>query len=324
MKSKKILSWSVGTVICLLLLVGGCAQTATMALKFTPEDSTTYKITTQTEDSIKFEGTSLKGPEFKDSRNHKAIEITFTRQIQSVDDKGNAVAKITIEDLKYLAIYKDELLLDFDSSREKDQNSTMAKLIGKTYTMKITPTGQVSKVIDVSRALDLVRAGSAVDKAAVRLLSPDAIKERHTILPLPAADKNQLRTGGSWSSIKVFSFGMMGSKSYEKIYTLKEIKDTDGQRIAIVEMDAIPTSEMAEQLHKQLPSGILTKMFDNPIDTYTGCLKLDLTSGKVEKYLEELQSEWVIVDPEAEQQGDEEPAAVRMKATRLYKLKKID
>lgn len=331
MMSDKIFSWLAPplrgaglatAVICSLLLTAGCAQTASLALKFTPQDLTTYKLTTEAQRHIKWEGPLTDETAFRGGQTGNKIEMTFTRQIQSVDDKGNAVAEITIEGLKYLSVIRDNTIVDFDSTREKDKNSPMAKLIGQSYTIEIAPTGKVTKVIDVKQAQAALKGSSSADKAALALLGPDAIKRRHGTLALPDADKNQLRTGGKWSSIKTFSFGMMGSKSYEKIYTLKEINDTDSRRIIIVEMNAVPTSEMAGQLDREEISGF-SKMFDN-IETYTGRLKLDLTAGKIEKYLEKLESEWVAVAPSAGQKDDKEPAALKMTAIRLYRLEKID
>lgn len=352
MMSDKIFSWLAPplggaglatAVICSLLLTAGCAPlaeeaakpevelekpvpeaaiapAATLTLKFTPQDLTTYKIITEQRKSVSWEGSIPAGTDLKGGQTGNKIEMTFTRQIQSVDDKGNAVAEITIERLKYLSIIRDNTVLDFDSSREKDKNSPMANLIGRSYTIEIAPTGKVTEVIDVKQAQAAFKGSSSADKAALTLLKPNVIKERHGTLVLPDADKNQLRTGGKWSSIKTFSFGMMGSKSYEKIYTLKEINDTDSHQFAIVEMNTIPTLE--EQLDKEVASGF-SKMFDN-IETYTGRLKLDLTAGKVEKYFEKLQSEWIAVDPSAGQKDDKEPAALKMTATRLYRLEKID
>jgi len=326
MASDKIFVWLTTAVICSLLLTAGCGEPAgektMLALKFKPQDSATYKVTTQLEDGIKFEGSSLKEADFKDSRNHKSVEMIFDQQIQSTDGKGNAIAKITINGLKYLSIHKNKTVLDFDSSREKDTNSPMAKLIGQSYTIEIAPTGQVSKIIDVEQAKATVKGGSLANRAAVELLSPDAIQERHTISALPVTDKKQLKKGDNWSSVKTFSFGLMGAKSYERIYTLKEVEEQDGQRIAVVEMDAIPTSEMAEQLHKEQAASFFSKMFDN-VEAYTGQLRLDLTTGKVEKYLEKLQSQWVAVDTEGVQEG-EEPATLKMSAVRAYSLEKID
>ncbi|MHC4489206.1 MAG: hypothetical protein ACYSW7_08540 [Planctomycetota bacterium] len=263
--SDKISGFVAGAVVCVLLLTAGCAHpaaetaktkveseeqkpTVQLALKFTPQDSTTYRVIMEGEKGGEWKGAQPGKPSaFKGGRTGNRIEMTFTQQIQSTDDNGNAVAKITINGLKYLVKVRDQAVLDFDSLREEDRNSLLGKLIGQSYTIEITPSGQVSKVIDVSGARAAVRGGSTTHKRAAILLSANMIKERHTIPALPVTDKNKLRTGDNWSSIKTFLFDMMGSKSYEKIYTLKEIKDTDGRRLAIAEMKAVPSSEMAEQ-----------------------------------------------------------------------------
>ena len=312
-----------GALVCQLFLAAGCAQTATLTLKFTPQDLTTYKVVTLTQRGIEFEGSLPKKEDaFKGGRNQEGTEMTFTQQIQSVDDKGNAVAKITIEALKYHSTVKDRPVLDFDSLKEEDRRNPLARLIGQSYTIKIAPTGQVTEVIDVKQARNAVRGDYIADVAASKLFSPDVIKERHGLMALPVSGKNRLRTGDSWSSIKSFSFGIMGTKSYERIYTLKGLEADNDRQIAVVEMDAIPTAETAERLHEQQAAYELLKMFDNT-ETYAGQLTLDLTAGKIEKCLEKLLSEWVIVDPWADQ-GDKEPAVMRMSATRLYRLEKID
>ena len=345
--SEKIFHWLGAAVICLLLLIAGCAapldkeigkpevepekqtprakaaKPAILALKFTVQDSTTYRVTTEAQRGIKWEGSLPNKNIFKGGQTRNRAEITFTQQIQNVDNQGNSTAKITIESVKYLAKTKNETAIDFDSSREQDPNNPLAKLIGQNYTIEITPVGQVSKIIDVSEAQAAIKGSSSVHKTALRLLSPDAIKRRHGTLILPAADQNQLRTGDNWSGIKTFSFGLMGPKSYERIYTLKEIEEIENRQIAVVEMDAIPSSEMIEQLHKEQATKDFSKIFDNT-ETYTGQLKLDSTSGKVEKYLEKLQSEWVVVEPPPKQESDKEPSVLTMSATRLYILEKID
>jgi len=355
---KKIFRCLVVIVICSMLLTAGCAREAKetakpqikpeeekpkvvaeeakpevkpgkekpaveLALKFVAGDSTTYKSTIQAQRSIRWEGPLPNEGAFKGGQTSSSVEITFARQIQSVEDNGNAVAKITIEALKYLSIIKDNPALDFDSSRAKDQSHFLAKLIGQSYTIEITPAGQVSKVIDVSQAQAALRGVSSADKTALALLSPDAIKERHTIPAMPAADKKRLRTGDNWNGLKTFSFGLMGSKSYERIYTLKEVKQAGSRRVAVVEMKAAPTTEMAEQLHQQQTVSSFSKMFDNT-ETFTGQLQLDLNTGKVGNCFEKLESEWIAVEPMAGQQTDKEPAVLKMTAVRLYRLEKTD
>jgi hypothetical protein len=110
---------------------------------------------------------------------------------------------------------------------------------------------------------------------------------------------------------------MMGARSYERIYVLKEIKDQDGRRGAFVEMNAIPTAETAKQLHQEQSAGAFSKMFDN-IEEYSGELHWDLTAARVQKYVEKLQSEWLIVDPMAKQSPNKKPDALRMAAVNLY------
>ena len=324
-------------VIFTLLLTLGCAEETTkprvepeehkptvkLALKFTPEDLTTYKVTTEIEQSVIWEGPETNRPKsFIGGHSGNRIEMTFSRRIQSVDNQGNAVAEITIKGLKYLAKVRDNIILDFDSSREKDLNNPLSKLIGQSYTIEITASGEVSKVIDVSSAQTAVGDASSGQRAA-RLLSTDVIKEQHTIPALPAAEKNPLRIGESWSNIKTFSFGPLGSKSYERIYELKEIKDADGRRAAIVEMSAVPSSEKAKELYKEQVTGFFSQMFDNPVEIYTGQLKFDLTAGKVGQYFEEFRSEWVAVDPLPEKEN-EELDTLRMGAIRLYRIERID
>ena len=355
--SDKIFSFIATAVVCLLLLTMGCISiteettkskaeskekisaeetaklegkskeqltTVELALKFTPQDSTTYRLITEAEKAVMWEGPLPEKPSaFKGGHTASRIEMTFTQRIQSINDKGDAVVEITIKGLKDLAQVRDNTVLDFDSSREKDRDSLLSKLIGQSYTIEISPAGRVLRILDVNEARAAVKGDSSAHQTASALVSDDTIKQRHTILALAATDKDQFQQGDSWSDMESFSFGMMGSKSYEKIYTLKEVKDTDHRQIAIVEMNAIPSSEMAEELHKEQATGLFTKLFDNT-ETYTGELKLDLTAGKIEKYIEKLQTEWVAVDPFAGQQDDKEPAALKMTATRLYHIEKID
>jgi hypothetical protein len=294
-------------------------KAATLALKFSPEDLTTYRVITEAERSIKWEGSLPEEAAFRGGRNFDRIEMTFAQQIQSIDEKGNAIAKITVKELKYSSIVKDKPAFEFDSSKPKDPNHPLAKLIGQSYTIKISPTGEVIEVVDVKEAETAARRGSTVPTRALRLLDSEAIKERHGTLILPDTDKNQLHTGDSWSSIKTFSFGLMGAESYEKVYTLNEIKDQDNRQIATIKMNAIPASETA----KEQRTAEFLKSFDNT-KTYTGQLELDLTTGKVKKYLEKLQPEWTVAFPSTEQEPNQEPAVLTMSAARLYSLEKID
>lgn len=292
-------------------------ETATLMLKFEPGDSTTYKVVTEGKRSVTYEGSLAKDPALKGGETGDVVEMTFTQEIQSVSERGYAAAKITIKELKYTAEVKSETIVDFNSSRPEDQDNPLSKLIGQTYTIEITPDGKVTQVLDIKDA----QAAAKGNATAQRLLQTDSIKERHTVPGLPAPDKNKVHVKEDWSSIKTVGFGLMGAKSYEKIYVLKEIKDEAGRKDALIEMNAIPTAD-AETPQEQ-PPGPFSKMFDN-VEEYTGQLDLDLTTGKVRKSFEKLSSEWLVVDPMAKPEAGKEPDALRMKAVNMTSLEQVD
>ena len=115
-----------------------------LVLKFEPNDVSTYKVVMYAQKSVLWEGPAPTKPSaFKGGLTSNRSEMTFTQQIKSVDEAGNAIALITIKELKYLAKVRDSVSMDFDSSREKDKSDPMIGLIGRSYSIKITPAGSV-------------------------------------------------------------------------------------------------------------------------------------------------------------------------------------
>jgi len=311
------------SVVILMLLISGCGilkpKPAVFELKFSPEQSDTYRLTTKSEMSLDYRGPSLESPKFKDSRNYNDVQVVFTQQVQDVDQEGFATVKITIEKIRYLSLIKDNLVTDFNSSDPECSDDPMAKLIGKSYTIKISPTGQLVQIIDMKQIQAAVKGRSETLKEAQSLLLMGPLKRRHSMLQLPKAEENLLTVGDSWSKIQSFSFPIIGTKVYERIYTVGKIKTENGHRIATVQMQAIPTvNSSAEQ-----KSSAVEKIFDN-IETYTGQLKIDLTDGKIQQYQEQMDSKWVIIDRQIQLEATGEPDSVTMGAMRSYQLERID
>jgi hypothetical protein len=290
-----------------------------LALKFSPHDSTTYKATIETGRQATWEGLPEKKPSsFKGGHSGSKIEVTFDQHIQSIKDNGNAVAKITIKELKYQTQVTDNIVLDFDSTRKDDMKGPLGKLIGKSYTIEITPSGQVSKIIDVNDIVAAVSDGSSAGKTAFQLLSVNAIKVRHTIPGLPD-ERERLIVGQSWDNAKSFHFDQMGTKSYSKTYTLEEIKNVNNSPIAVIRMNAIPSVEDAKELYEKQTT--LPFPFDST-ETYSGQTKLNLAEGKVEQCSENLLIEWIIIDPSSK--TNEMPDAIKMSALQNYSIERID
>lgn len=333
-------------VICMLLLISGCAEPngttkpkivskqtkkamsipaakkgpIKLALKFTPGDSATYKVVNEATRQAAWEGLDARKPAgFKGGQSGSRIELTFTQHILSIDEEDNANARITIEELKYLTKVADNTILDFDSTRDTDSNNPLFKLLNQSYTIKITPFGQVIQVSNTDSIQAVFMAATAENKLAIRLLSEDTITERHTISALPAGDKTEFNIGDSWEVVKNISFDQMGIKSFGKTYTLENIRDIDNRRIAVIRMNAIPSAEHAKELYQAQTA--LPFPFDST-DTYSGQLMLDSENGKVEEYNEKLISEWIIIDPASK--NNEKPDSIKMSATQYYSIKKID
>ncbi len=340
MRQVKTCAFAAITAICILLMALGCADNAEDTIqaevkspelkpsvqpvsRLVPVDQTTYKVTIDRENGVLWEGPLENKPKsFVGGHTGNKIEMTFTRQTKSVDAEGGTVVKITINALKYSARVRDETVLDFDSSRQEDLDNPLNKLIGQSYTLKLTPSGEVSKVIDANDARAAVAGSSISNARAAQLLSPGAITEQHSIPALPDLDNGQLIPGKTWSDIKTFSFGPMGAKSFERIYEIKQIVETDGRRVAIAQMNAVPSAAKAKELYKEQSTGIFSSMFDNT-ETYTGELRVDLNSGQIEKYSEEFRADWIAVDPLAIKQ-EKEPDILRMSATRIHRIERID
>ena len=340
MRQVKTCGFAALAVIGIMLMALGCADRAEDTIKTevrpqeqkpavqpAPKSATAgrvkYRVTTDKENGVLWEGPLKNKPvSFKGGHSGNKIELTFTRETQSVDSEGGTVVRITINALKYLAKIRDEITLDFDSSREEDRENPLNKLIGQSYTIELTASGEVSKVIDVNEARAAVAGGTRDNARAAQLLSTQAITEHHSIPALPAVDNVQLIPGKTWSDIKTFSFGPMGAKSFERIYEIKQIIETAGRQIAIAQMRAVPSTAKAKEIYKEQPIGSLAAMFDNT-ETYTGELRLDTTSGQIEKYTEEFRSDWIAVDPLATKQ-EKEPDMLRMTATRIHHIERID
>jgi hypothetical protein len=293
-----------------------------LALKFTAQDAIKYHLIADAGRSVQWLGPAEKKPSaFKGGYTGNRLEMVFTQRVKKVDDKGNAVAEITIESLKYLGKGRDSILVDFDSSRQEDQNEPTAKLIGQTYSIEVSAIGQVLRIVDVNQAQAAIGRVSPGSTTALQLLAAEAIRERHTVAALGGCEGKLLTPGDTWSNIRTFSFGMMGTRSHERVYTFKEVAQVEDHQIAIIDMNAIPSSQPDKERRKDDTIGIYTNMFDST-ETYTGRLKLDLSVGRIEEYIERLDTEWVAAEP-ATEGSNEQPAALKMAATRFYHIERI-
>ena len=316
--SRKVCGVLAGLTVCAAIMMSGCNPSGELSLKFTPDQTATYKSVSDVVKDFRFEQPNL--GKLREEQTKTAIEMTFTQTIQSVDDAGNAVAKITIDGLKVNIINKNENRFSFDSSKQDDLKSPLAKLLGQSYTIQISPDGDV-KVLDTKKALTAVPTGYE-NKIATSLLDNDNITQRHQIQALPKNAAANLSVGSTWDVVVASPPGLLAPKSFKKVYTLSSIKTVDGSKIATVKMTATEDAEPAGGVSAG-GMGMFAKMFDNE-DAYTGTMTINLDTGTVLKADETLISTYLA--QEMPENGDpaKGPDTLTMQFTNRVGLEKLD
>jgi hypothetical protein len=292
-----------------------------IALRPTVGGLATYKIVTQARRATKWQGPVPDKAVFDENFNEERVEMVLTQRIQSVDPNGIAIAQVTIDGVKCLYSNKKMTSVDFDSSRRSDANNPIMKLIGQTYMVEFSPWNNISAVDNLPPVMMTMKDGTPSGQAGVSILYPEAIMERHGAMQLPQPGQELLKPGDTWRRIKTFAFGKMGLKSYEKIYTLKEMRDAGGRKIAVIDMNTIPSSEVEPKYRGQQAEVDVPKMFDTN-DSYAGGGEIDVEAGRIENYHENFQASWVVALP-AKSGETGEPVVLKMSAARVYSIERV-
>lgn len=291
-------------------------------LRFVPDQSVTYTVVTETERAVKWEGDASNKPDaFRGGAIGSRAEVAYEQRTDHVEDDGSAVLEITIRAVKFFGWSRETVALDFDSSREADQASPLAKLVGQRYQVKMTPKGKVLSVDGTDDLRGLIQGTSPDAQMALKLISDKEIRERHEVPALMASEDEVVHPGDTWSDVRVISFGQMGARAYERLYTFDRVETDDGDRVARVAMEGIPSAAAAQQLHQSQSAPFPTGMMDN-IGSYAGQFQFDLEAGRIDTSAEQFRMEWVVVDPSAVQAGATNPSAMRMSLTQSYKLER--
>ncbi|HBG28700.1 MAG: hypothetical protein A2Y10_12160 [Planctomycetes bacterium GWF2_41_51] len=305
-------------VCAVMIIFAGCVPSSEMKLNLSPKSETTYKVVTGSTKDYEFVQPSIN--KTKERHTGGSVEMVFSQSIESVDEQGNAIANITIKQLKYTSADSQGKEVGFDSTTA-NESDPMTKLIGASYKIKISPKGAV-EVVDASAARALVKQGAS-EKTAARMLSDEEIARRHQVMALFDA-KDSYKKGEKWSSVTASPAGMLRSKSFEKVYTLTDIKEENDQKIATIEMNAVPSSKRVEGASdKEAGMGMFANMFDEK-DEYTGKMIINLTTGTILSYDETLKAQWVAAETSEEQKSDKGPDQLTMGFTYNYSIEKVD
>jgi hypothetical protein len=335
-----------GVVLSVLV---GWAPTVEMKLNLVPKSETVYKVVTGSAKDYQFVQPSIN--KTKERHTSGNVEMVFSQKVESVDQQGNATVNITIKQLKYLSKGPEGVKEDFDSQRERDKSNPLAKLVGASYKIKISPRGGI-EVLDASAARSILKGDDLAGTVAAKLFSNEEMARRHQIMALFDAGKclcekdrqreakaasnkktnskdsknvrnKSCKKGYKWSALAASPQGTLSPKTFEKVYTLTNVKEKDGQKIATVEMNAVPSSKRLDDPKKEQAMNLFSSMFDEK-NSYTGKMVINLTTGVIDSYQETYKSEWLAAESGEEQKSDQGPDQLMMGFTQVYSIEKVN
>jgi len=293
----------------IMCVIAGCSPKADLALKFSPQTSDSYEVTSEVIKDFKFEQPTL--GKLREEQTKTQYRVAFTQTIVDVDAEGIATADVVIDGVAVYMTNKNEVKYTFDSAADTDKDKPLAKLIGQRYTIRVSPQGRVVS-FDTAEAQKAVTAGLDA-KMAGRILSEEGIRERHEIPALWDAGQN------SWTQTVDSPPGLLAPKKFKKTYTLTGVENRDGRKVAVITMTAAEAGEAAKG-QTAAGMGMFAKMFDST-DNFTGTLLLDVNSGRVVEYDETLISAYIAQETPENAAPDKGPDTLTMGFTHRVAMK---
>jgi hypothetical protein len=312
------------TVILLgvvLSILAGCIPAAELKLNLTERAETVYKVVLQSSKDYEFVQPSINKTKERHTISH--VETVFAQKIESIDKEGNATANITIKELRYSMEEPQGKTMDFNSIAEGSSSDPLYSVIGQSYKIKITPDGKVG-IVDSKTARESGKDGFA-KQFTERFFSDEDIAKRHQVFALMDAGKALYKKGDKWSTVTASPPGMLRQRSFDKVYTLTDIRDEGGNKVAVIDMNAVPSSKRAENMSKkeEVEAEFFTNNFEEK-DTYDGRMILNLTTGEIDSYRETLRAEWFVAELPEKQKSDKGPDHLKIGFSSLYSIEKVD
>lgn len=168
--------------------------------------------------------------------------MTYSMAAQEVDAEGTATLLVKYEAMA--AKGSGFMEYEYDSEKDKEapkepQVATMAKLVGQSFTMKISPKGQVSEVKGFEKIMDLLmkdledQPQAEMMRAAMKqMFSDDAMKSTFQQMA-PQLPKDAVGKGDAWKDAFTFKMAMFGSMKFGIASRLEDVKDG----VAVIQQD---------------------------------------------------------------------------------------
>jgi hypothetical protein len=160
--------------------------------------------------------------------------LTYRMTVEEVDEAGTATLRVRYEAMAA----KGSGLMEFEYDSDKDkeapedpQVAAMTKLIGQSFTMKMTPTGRVTSIEGFGKIVELLLKELKGHPQAAFLqgvlketFSDEAMKSTFQQMT-PALPEQAVGKGDSWKDAFTFRMPMIGAMKYGIASTLDGVQD---------------------------------------------------------------------------------------------------
>jgi hypothetical protein len=221
-------------ILAVALLLAPLQDKAVIEWKFAQGDAFRYELD-QTDT------TSVAGRDMT-----RKSTMGMVMEVAEIDDKGVASLKVTYDRMKFSMTGVMES--DYDSERDKEEpedgfGKMFAALVGKSFTLKMNPHGEVVAVKGYGKMMDDVfdKIGEdALPFPGMRDLFTDDFAKKMMGQSFPKLPAKAVAKGDSWEGKDTLDLPMMGKVALKVKSTLKELREKE----AVVEQDS--TMEKAE------------------------------------------------------------------------------
>jgi hypothetical protein len=161
----------------------------------------------------------------------------YSLTVADVSESGEAT--ITV---KYLAVITKGTgpagEYDYDSEKDKEAPTEgpaamQAKMVGQSFTMKMTPAGRVTDVQGYDKVLEAMTKGEGEENAAMRaqlkqMFNNDTFKGMMQQMAPPLPDQ-KVGKGDTWASDFTVKMPMIGGMTFTMKSTLADLKENNAQ-----------------------------------------------------------------------------------------------
>ena len=231
------------------------------------------------------------------SMNETESEIVLRSEVESVQQDGSAVIKVTIETVKLnlKSDVNDKAKTDKYSSSDKETTSTWSgapKLAGASYKIKIAPDTTVLEVMGLDELRKTLKIKSDDRGIVPRLISESNIKKYHqhpfiqySPAKVPEEKGADFALPKKYEKNVILPDAMIKAKAVKKIYQPAQVQQQGDSQIVTISINGEPLYVLPEGVAQPIEPNnfgqtLIKKMSEMQELKITGQGVFDLTAGK--------------------------------------------